>query len=81
MSQFVYLTETEAEQLTRDADSIIEFQGDRFLVDHLELGGTLVTQYQVCDRQIVHQQRFVESEQASEFVRSQISSALTDLLG
>lgn len=72
MSQLVYLTETEVEQLTRDADTVIEFQGDRFLVDHLELGGTLVTQYQVCDRQIVHQQRFVESEQASEFVRSQI---------
>jgi len=80
MSQFVYLTAQEVADLTSDADTVIDFMGDRFLVDHLELGGTLVTQYQVCDRQIVHQEKFLDPAAATAFVKGQINAYLDDQL-
>ena len=80
MNHFFYLTEQEIADLTVDADTVIDFMGDRFLVDCLELGGTLVTQYQVCDGQIVHQEKFLDPAAATAFVKDQINSYLDDKL-
>ena len=79
-TQLVYFTEQDIKNLESDCLVSIATSGDRWLINPMTDGRYVLSQYQVCDRQIIRQDYYRELDEACEAMLGYVSSMVRDLV-
>ena len=79
-TQLVYFTDQDIKDLNQDCLFSLIAGGDRWLINPMSSGRYVLSQYQLCDKQIIRQTYYYGVENAREDMLEQVSSMVRDLV-